>query len=384
MASAPLSLLDGTGPSLANISLSLLMGPVAVAPVPASVVQAIEGAQITRAIGQRSGFQLELVYSGTSPIATQLLPAGYFDPLIRVILVATLNGIPHVLADGPIRKQEVAASNRPGEHRLTLTGEDVTGYMDLIDFTGMPWPALPPFARVAAMLAKYAMFGVIPATIPSPFSMAASPTERYAQQQGTDFQYATALAAAAGHEFYATPGPAPGTNTVYWGPPIRVGIPQPAINIDLGAAGNAASVQFSMDGTAAELTYAHVKAGPVSIPLPMPSIGLLKPPLAARPLIPSRLRLLETERKTAPEVLEALLAAGARTDPVTATGQIDLTRYGRPLDARQLVGVRGAGLAHDGLWHVRSVTHSLARGRWSQSFQLSRDGLLPTVPQVPA
>lgn len=367
---------------LKGVSLTLLMGPVAVAPAPAPVVQAIESVQVTRAVDQRSGFQITFTYSKTSPIATQMLPAGYFDPLIRVILVATLNGIPHVLADGPIKRQDVAASAHPGENKLTITGEDVTGYMDLISLDGMPYPAMPPFARVAMILAKYAMFGVIPATIPTPFSFTASPTEKYAQQKGTDYAYAKKLAEDASYAFYATPGPAPGTNTVYWGPEIRVGAPQPAITIDMDQASNIDGLTFSADGNAAELTYAHVKIAGFSVPLPMPPMSLLRPPLSARPLVSAKLRLLDTERKSTPEVLEALLAGGARSEPMSAQGSLDLQRYGAPLDARQLVGVRGAGLAHDGLWYVRQVTHTLGRGSWKQSFQLGREGLLPNVPAV--
>jgi hypothetical protein len=48
-----------------------------------------------------------------------------------------------------------------------------------------------------------------------------------------------------------------------------------------------------------------------------------------------------------------------------------------------LVGVRGAGLAYDGLYYVDSVTHDLKRGEYKQSFQLSRDGLISNTPKVP-
>ncbi len=367
---------------LKGVSLTLLMGPAVVAPAPTAVVQAVETAQITRAVGQRSGFQISFTYSSRSPIANQLLPAGYFDPLVRVILVATLNGLPHVLADGPIKRQDVTASAHPGEHRLTITGEDVTGYMDLIDVSGLPYPGSPPFARVAAMLAKYVGFGVIPTTVPTPFSFADSPTEKSPQQQGTDYQYAKKLAEDASYEFYATPGPVPGTNSVYWGPQVRVGVPQPAITIDMNQASNIDSLAFTADGNAAEITYGHVKIANFSVPLPMPNVSLLRPPLSARPLVASKLKLLQTERKSAPQVMEALLAGGARAEPLSATGAMDLARYGRPLDARQLVGVRGAGLAHDGLWYVRQVTHTLGRGSWKQNFQLARDGLISNVPMV--
>jgi hypothetical protein len=369
--------------TLRGVTLTLLMGPVAVAPAPVAVVDALESAQVTTAVGQRSGFQIVFTYSKTSPIAKTLLPAGFFDPLIRVILVATLNGLPKVLADGPIKRQDVVASPHPGENKLTITGEDVSGYMDLIDFTGFPFPAMPRFARVAAMMAKYPMFGVIPAPIPSPFDMADSPTEKFAHQQGTDFQYASKLAKDVGYEFYVTPGPAPGTNTAYWGPQIRIGVPQPALTVDMDHASNIESLSFSADGNAAEMPYGFVKVAGFSIPVPVPDIGILKPPLSARPLIPTKTKLIDTERMKLPDVLTALLAGRGGVDPVSATGSIDVERYGMPIDARALIGVRGAGVAHDGLYYVRSATHTLGRGSWKQTFQLARDGLVSNLPSVP-
>ena len=64
--------------------------------------------------------------------------------------------------------------------------------------------------------------------------------------------------------------------------------------------------------------------------------------------------------------------------------RFDVVRYGHILKARQLVGVRGAGLAYDGLYYVKSVTHKIKRGEYKQSFELSRNGLISTVPRVAA
>jgi hypothetical protein len=47
-----------------------------------------------------------------------------------------------------------------------------------------------------------------------------------------------------------------------------------------------------------------------------------------------------------------------------------------------LVGVRGAGFAYDGFYYVNSVTHTLSRGSYKQSFSLSRDGLISNTPVV--
>lgn len=369
--------------SLKGVTLTLLMGPVAALPVPAAVVEAFESAQVTTAVGQRSGFQVSFVYSKTSPIAQTLLPAGFFDPLIRVILIATVNGIPTVLADGPIKRHDLAASHAPGENRLTITGEDVSGYMDLIDMSGFMFPAMPAFARVALMMAKYAMFGVIPAAIPAIFQAIDSPTDKIAKQQGTDYAYATALAGEASHEFYVIPGPAPGTNTAYWGPQVRVGAPQQALTIDMDAASNIDAMSFAADGNAAVIPMANVKVANVSIPVPVPSLSLLQPPLSARPLATLKTRPIHTERLKLPDILSRSMAELAKADPVTASGTIDVPRYGRALAARQLVGVRGAGLAHDGIYYVRSVSSTLGRGTWKQSFQLARDGLTSTLPALP-
>jgi hypothetical protein len=368
--------------ALSSVTLSVQIGPLAVRPAPAAVTDAIDGATVTHAVGARSGFQLSLTYSKTSSIARTLLPSGFFDPMVRVMLVATLRGVSTVLADGPIKRQDVTATTHPGQYRLVLTGEDVSGYMDLLDLTGLPYPAMPPFARVALMLAKYAALGVVPITIPAPFASTENPVEGYHHQQGTDLEYATKLAREAGYDFHVSPGPVPGANTAYWGPPLRVGPVQPALSIDLDQASNIDSMSFSADGNAAVLPYGFVKVAVFSVPVPVPDLGILKPPLSARPLMPAKTKQLESERMKLPDVLMGLLAGRGGADPVTATGSMDLTRYGRPLEARSLVGVRGAGPAHDGVWFVKSVTHTLGRGKWKQGFQLSRDGLGSLVSAV--
>jgi hypothetical protein len=62
---------------------------------------------------------------------------------------------------------------------------------------------------------------------------------------------------------------------------------------------------------------------------------------------------------------------------------LDVLRYGQVLNARQLVGVRGAGLAFDGLHYVESVTHRISRGEYKQDFTLTRNALVSNTPIVP-
>jgi hypothetical protein len=72
----------------------------------------------------------------------------------------------------------------------------------------------------------------------------------------------------------------------------------------------------------------------------------------------------------------------AASDAITGSGSLDVVRYGRPLRSRMLVGVRGAGIAYDGMYYVNSVTHSLKRGEYKQNFNISRDGLISQTPVV--
>ena len=58
-------------------------------------------------------------------------------------------------------------------------------------------------------------------------------------------------------------------------------------------------------------------------------------------------------------------------------------RYGRMLQPHKLVGLQGAGPAYDGLHYVEKVTTSFAEGDLSQEFELTRNGVISTVPQVP-
>ena len=68
--------------------------------------------------------------------------------------------------------------------------------------------------------------------------------------------------------------------------------------------------------------------------------------------------------------------------PVKGEGELDTARYGSVLRARRPVGVRGCGLSYDGNYYVRGVTHTIARGAYTQNFTLGREGtgaLLPVV-----
>jgi hypothetical protein len=258
----------------------------------------------------------------------------------------------------------------------------------LQEFTGIPYPAMPAEARVALIVAKYAIYGMVPLVIPSLLPDVPNPLERIPIHQGTDLAYVKQLAADVGYVFYVDSGPAPGVNVAYWGPEIKIGVPQPALNVDMDAHTNVSSLNFRFDSESRTLpiVFIQIPLTKIPIPIPVPDISPLNPPLGLVPPLPLRVKPLSGTAKLSPaQAAAATMAAASRSlEAVTGTGTLDVLRYGRPLKARGLVGVRGAGLAFDGLYFVKSVTHSIKRGEYTQRFTLTRNGLISTFPRVPA
>jgi hypothetical protein len=370
---------------LKGFYLTLLIGPAVPVPAPKSVVEALTGVQVTSGI-DRGGFQLTFGVGKDSPLMTAMLPAGYFDPIAtRVQIVATVGGVPNVLMDGIVTRQDMSPSNEPGRSTLTITGEDLSVLMDIVEVPDGRFPASPDAAQVAMILSKYQSLGLTPLIVPPVMLDAPNPTERVPTQTGTDLAYVRQLAQHNGYVFYVEPGPVPGMNLAYWGPDIRIPTPQPALNINMDAHTNVESLSFSLNGLEKKLLVLYVfdpVTGKNPIPVAVPNLNVLRPPLGARLTPPAKVEYPEGMSTLTPTqaAARALGISFASSDAVTATGALDVLRYGRVLRSRQLVGVRGAGLTYDGLYYVNSVTHNLKQGAYKQSFNLSRDGLISNTP----
>lgn len=373
---------------LDGIHLTLLIGPAVPVPAPPAVLDALEAIQVNSG-SDRSGFQLTFQVGKNSLLQTTLLPAGYVDPIVtRVIIIATVRGIPNVLADGVITRHEISPSSDPGKSTLTVTGEDLSLYMDLVEMPFMRFPAQPIIARVYAILAKYAAFGIAPIAIPPIVPDIPNPLEEMPHQTGTDREYLKELASSVGYVFYVEPGPLPGGNIAYFGPDVRIPAPQPSLNVNMDAHTNVESLSFSLDGTAKKIVVMTVM-DPISrrtpIPIPIPNISVLRPPMGVRLTPPAKVEFPGYIAHLNPSDAANLaisIVLGAQ-DAITGSGSLDVLRYGNVLCARMMVGVRGAGLTYDGLYYVNSVTHDIKRGQYKQNFNLSRDGLISNTPVVP-
>ena len=376
---------------LSNLNLSLMMGPLIPIPVPREVLDALVSIEVTNRDLGASTFQISFSISNRSPLETLFLLSGG-NPILflRVIVVVVVNGNSQVIMDGVITNHQIVPGSSRTHTTLVLTGEDLTALMNQINFSGFPFPATPAEGRVALLLAKWSFLGLIPLIIPSIMISEILPTEAIPAQQGTDLAYIQGLADEVGYVFYLDPGPEPGTNIAYWGPLIKAGVPQPALNIDMDAASNVESLTFNFDSQKAKIptVFIYNEETNITFPIPIPPITPLNPPLGLIPPIPTSLTDLQPvtddlAKRPIPEAIMIGLAKAAQSaDAVTGEGTLDVVRYGQMLKSRGLVGVRGAGMAFDGLHYVKSVTHKIKPGEYKQSFSLSRNGLLSTVPMV--
>jgi hypothetical protein len=371
------------------VRLQLMIGPGVPIPVPRAVLDAVQEVKVESNSGEtQSGFEITFRISNRSPLQTLfLLTGGSSIPILRVVIAVTLNGETTVLMDGVMTHHELRSDSGPTP-TMVMKGKDNLTLTNIVPFEGLPYPAMSPAVRVLVALAKYAAFGMVPMVIPSVIEDVPIPIERIPRHQGTDYSYVKALAHEVGYVFYSDPGPALGMSKLYWGPEIRIGAPQHALDLSLdGPHAKVKSLTFRYDKEKKELPVVYIQEPASKVPLlvPVTDITPLNPSLGVIPPLPPKIKFLDDTAKLNPLVaaMRGLAYAAQHSDAVFGTGTLDVARYGHVLQARRLVGVRGAGEAFDGLHYVSSVTSTMRRGEFTQSFSLARNGLLSTLPAVP-
>jgi hypothetical protein len=237
----------------------LLIGPTVAVPAPPPLMEALESVEVTHSDEVRSGFQITFQVGRSGPadlLDYALVSNPLFKPFNRVILIVTFSAIPRVLMDGIITHQQFSPSNEPGASTLTITGEDVSLMMDREE-KSVEHPAQDETLIALKLIASYAQYGLIPIVIPPVVIDPPIPIERIPVQQATDLQYLQQIAERHAYVFYITPGPAPFTNTAYWGPPVRLGVPQSALAVNMGAETNIES--FNVRNNALQPTLVEGK-----------------------------------------------------------------------------------------------------------------------------
>jgi hypothetical protein len=346
-------------------------------------MNALAKIEVTNNARSSDGFQITFSLA-KGILDYNLLAGGTFNPGTRIIIGVVLGAIPEVLIDGIVTHHQLAPSNEPGMSTLTVTGTDVSIMLDLEE-KEEKYENQPDFVIFTRLIATYAKFGLVPQ--PTPTSNVPIMLQRIPRQaRETDLKFIQRMATRNGFVFYVEPVTF-GVNKAYFGPEKRLGFPLPALSLNMGPSTNIDSLSFSQDGMAPVATKGTFTEPILKLTIPIPSLPSLKlPPLASSPAPALRTVLLrDTSNKNAGEAASAAISAVTNSpDPVRGEGKIETVRYGNILRARKLVGVRGAGSSYDGNYYVSRVSHSIARGEYTQSFSLSREGTGALLPFVRA
>ncbi|HKP03815.1 MAG TPA: hypothetical protein VJU77_10715 [Chthoniobacterales bacterium] len=355
-----------------GIRLVLLIGKTVPLPASAEVTKALINLEVTNDAKGGDGFQMTFSLA-KGIVEYSLLKGGKFSPGTRVVIAVLLGVRPEVLIDGIITHHQVKPSNEPGMSTLTVTGSDLSVMLDLKE-KNERYPNQPDFVIFSRLIGAYGKYGLVPQ--PTPTKDVPIMVKLIPRQCDTDLKFIQKMAKRNGFVFYIEPVTI-GVNKAYFGPEKRLGLPQPALSMNMGPSTNIDSLRFSQDGLAPVATKGSFLEPITKRRIPIPALPSLKlPPLARSATRAMRTSLLrDTSNKSAGKAATTAAAAVTNApDAVTAEGEVESVRYGHVLRARKLVGVRGAGLSLDGFYYVQRVTHNIARGQYTQSFALSREG----------
>ena len=402
---------------LLGIHLTLMIGPTLAIPAPPLIAEALTGVEVTQSDRGRSGFQLTFEVGRSGPLDLvdyKLLTNPLLRPFNRVVLVVRFNILPQVLIDGIITNMQLSPGEEPGSSTLTVTGEDLSVMMDLEEKAeNDQYAAQSEFVLATRIIASYARYGLVPMVIPPLSIDVPTPTRRIPTQQGTDLQYLQQMAARYSYVFYIRPGPLPNQSIAYWGPPERLSFPQKALSVNMGPASNVESINFQYNALSPMMVVGNILDADLNVALPVitPPIST-RVPLASQPALlvnqpnvrktrfnqtpptvesfmegDSGLTRPQAEAAVGLNIAQAFVRAQAQVDAasdqvVTASGSLDALRYGDVLQARSIVGLRGAGYSYDGNYYAQSVSHSIRRGEYKQRFTLNREGVGSLTPLV--
>ncbi|HEY3163386.1 MAG TPA: hypothetical protein VGJ71_03455 [Candidatus Limnocylindrales bacterium] len=367
--------------SEAGIRLMLWTGSTIPTPPKPGVIAALTRVQVTNDEDSGDGFQLTFAL-GHDGVADWDLLDGSLAPMTRVWIAVVLGIVPEVLIDGIITQHTITPSNEPGRSTLTVTGTNLSVMLDLEEKND-PKKNQPDFVIVGILLAGYGKYGLLPAV--SPTTSVPIELQRIPRQRETDLACIRRLAGDNGYVFYIEPITF-GVNKAYWGPVVRAGLPQPALSMNMGASTNVTELSFSNDALAPVSASGGFVEPITKMVVPIPALPPLRvPPLALFPATPQRKVLLRESANEDPAqaALSSASAATEAAEAVSGQGQLETVRYGSVLRARRLVGVRGSGFSYDGVFYVKSVTHEITKGSYTQSFRLARDGTGSLLPMVP-
>jgi hypothetical protein len=378
--------------NLLGVRMNLLVGPDPVAlPASPGMLNAFQELEVVHSDRGPSGFRLVFAVGRSGPLdllESLLVADPRLDVDARVIVTVIFDVMPSVILDGLVTQRHVRPGSRAGEGTLTLLGRDLSWPLDKEE-RRVEHPAMGETAIASLIALRYPQYGLLPNVIPPKVVDPPIPLDRTPQQSCSDWAYLNRMARRHGYEVHVDPGPLPGMNSLYWGPPVMPGLPQKTLTVNAGPASDAYDVDIEHSGeelaTSEGSVLDRLTGEVVPVMAPMPT----RPPLGA---VPEAVRRFGRTRTLRPltsglNAMQAQARAMAMVDdsaaqPIRVTGKLDSVRYNGPLKARALVDLRGVGLSFDGTYKVAEVRHRIAPGIYTQDFTLTRAERLPLAPLV--
>lgn len=375
---------------VSGITLTVRIGKKTPKNVSRNFIDAIQSVEVIHSDEGHSGFEI-IFQIGRLGRRDQKDYRLVSDPLLepgnRVILIVTLQAKAYLLMDGIITHQELSPSAEPGASTFTIKGEDVSVVMDRKE-SPVEHPQQDDKVIVEQILRKYRHYGVI-ADVTKPPVAAPSRQERIPVKHGTDLNYIQELAELYSYVFYVEPGPKSEQNTAYWGPPKQPREqPQKALTINMGAFTNVDSINFQHNALEPTLVEGRVQDRKTNKIDNLTINKSGRPSLAKKPSLNNQtLRRTTQFKQTGHLFSTAQTRAQSITNrsvdnAVSVRGELDTVRYGALLEIRQLVGLRGVGYRHDGVYYVKEVVHKLRKGEYKQSFTITREGVNTNVSSL--
>lgn len=373
--------------SILGVRLVLWMGKTVPFPAPFEVQDSLQNVEVTNDDENGDGFQLTFSLGKDKSMDYSLLQSGVLEPFTRIIIGVILGATPEALIDGVVLHHQILPGNEPGTAKLIVTGSDVSKMLDL-EQKNEKYENQPDSLIVMQLISSYMQYGLVPEITPTtdiPIMI-----ERIPRQHETDLKFIKRLAKRNGFVFYIEPLTF-GANTAYWGPEKRLGVPQPALTMDMGSWTNINSLHLSQDALSPVGTKGTFVEPITKTSIPIPSLPSLRiPPLAASPLEAKRTVILRNtaNQNPAQAAVSAVAAVTGTPEAVKGEGELDTMRYGYVLRARKLVGIRGVGTSYSGNYYVSSVKHIIELGdpqkgaTYKQSFKISREGTGALLPAV--
>lgn len=366
-----------------GVQVRLLAGRDLPVPVAGDVIRALRHVEITHGGDGTTYFQLGFVVSrsvGLLSMDYDLVEGGPLQFGYRVILTVTQNATPKVLVDGFVVNQQISAANAPGTALLTVTGEDLGLAMDANGGETEQFPNQSVKGIVDTILLRYASLGLTADTTAPPGDSPLADTDGVRTRTSSDRAYLRALAERYNYVFQIRPR-VEGKSTAYWGPRPDRGTSQPALSANMGPFTNVASLSSHADALAAIQVTGQREDPARGSPVDVGATSYAGTALSKDEGGFGSTRLVRTKllRAVGLAPADAGVLSQAEVDralqgAVELRGELDTSRYGRPLEPWSPVDVRGLGSTYDGKYYISELTHLIERGSYRQRFRLAREG----------